>query len=191
MEAQLSQVNQELALAPSDSALYQKKVRSDHLLADYYEDICEAARIKAGLRYQSQGERPTKYFTELVKKRAEKSSITSLTVKDDDGSDIVVSTIEEILEEASNFYSSLYSKKVPASRQSLMNDYIQKNSAKTLSDIERAECDTPISVEELQRASRKLPGGKAPGIDGLPAEFFLIFFWMTLRRIFWTFYLRV
>lgn len=56
MESQFSQVNQELALAPGDSALHQKKGRLDHLLhAEYYEDICDAARVKAGLKYQSRG----------------------------------------------------------------------------------------------------------------------------------------
>jgi hypothetical protein len=59
MEAQVLQVNQELAKQPLDPALASRKVRLDQLLADYYDDICEAARVKSGLRYQAEGERPT------------------------------------------------------------------------------------------------------------------------------------
>jgi hypothetical protein len=33
-------------------------------------------------------------------------------------------------------------------------------------------CDAPISVEELEQAIKELSSGKAPGVDGLPAEFF-------------------
>jgi hypothetical protein len=61
-----------------------------------------------------------------------------------------------------------------------MNDYIRKILAKSLSDFEQAECDKAISVKELQCALKKLPGGKSPGIDGLPAEFFR-YFWDDLK----------
>jgi hypothetical protein len=40
-----------------------------------------------------------------------------------------------------------------------------------------------VSIAELDAALRKLPKGKVPGIDGLPAEFFS-FFWKDLRDSF-------
>jgi hypothetical protein len=52
-----------------------------------------------------------------------------------------------------------------------MLDYLSRNSTKTLSDSQRAECERPISIEELGKALKELPSGKSPGIDGLPAEF--------------------
>lgn len=184
MESQLSQVNQELALAPLDPGLLEKKTRLDHLLAEYYEDIFEAAKVKAGLKYHGQGEKPTRYFSALFKQRAEKSSITSLLSKSKDGLEIVLSTIEEISEEASSFYASLYSKKLPSSRKKSMLDYLSRNSTKTLSDSQRAECERPISIEKLGKALKELPSGKSPGIDGLPAEF-LRFFWKDLKHDFY------
>jgi hypothetical protein len=168
------------AQAPSDSSLLDKRIRLDHLLADYYDDICEAARIKVGLKYHLHGEKPTKYFSALLKQRSEKSSITSLSVENSDGSITVLSTIEEFLEMASGFYASLYSKKLPANRQASMIEYMGKNSARSLESSQRKECDKPISVEELESALKKLPSGSAPGIDGLPAEF-LRFFWDELK----------
>lgn len=41
-------------------------------------------------------------------------------------------------------------------------------------------CDEPIKLEELDAAIKKLPSGKAPGIDGLSADFFRQF-WDMLR----------
>jgi hypothetical protein len=52
-----------------------------------------------------EGERPSKYFTSLMKQRAEKSAVTSLL----DKNDVVLTHIEDILEEVSDFYATLYS----------------------------------------------------------------------------------
>jgi hypothetical protein len=179
MESQLLQVNEKLAQRPSDAALLDKRIRLDLLLADYYQDIHEAARIKSGLRYQMEGERPTKYFSALIKKRAEKSALTSLVVKRN-GDEVTLSTIEEILEEATSFYASLYSDKLSRTQKAKASDYLKNNCRKKLSEQDRSFSDKPIRIEELDAALKKLPSGKAPGIDGLPADFFRCF-WDELR----------
>jgi hypothetical protein len=66
LEKDLLNINDLVALQPSDNELHLRRARLDQTLADYYEDIQEAARMKAGMKYKSQGERPTKYFTALV-----------------------------------------------------------------------------------------------------------------------------
>ena len=38
-----------------------------------------------------------------------------------------------------------------------------------------AELDTQISAEELHAALQNIKNGKAPGIDGLPADFYKVF----------------
>jgi hypothetical protein len=171
MESQLSQVNRQLASSPTDADLLNQRIRLDLLLANYYEDIYEVARVKAGLRYQVEGERPTKYFSALVKKRAEKSALTSLVVNRN-GDKVTLSTIEEILEEASSFYASLYSDKLCRTQKAKGPDYLKRNCKRKLTKQEKIFCDEPIKLEELDAAIKKLPSGKAPGIDGLPAEFF-------------------
>jgi hypothetical protein len=179
MESQLLQVNQELARLPTDAALLDRRIRLDLLLAEYYEDIYEAARVKSGLRHKVEGERPTKYFSALAKKRAEKSALTSLVV-DRNSDKVTLSTIEEILEEASDFYATLYSDKLTHSQKSKAAEYLQANCKRKLSERERQFCDEPIKLEELDAAVKKLPSGKAPGIDGLPFNFFC-HFWDLLR----------
>jgi hypothetical protein len=101
MESQVLQINQRLSESPTDSVLLDRKVRLDHLLADYYADIQEDARIKSGLKYQVDGERPTKYFSALLKREVEKSAIVSLVCKRQ-GVPVTLSHIEDILEEAAS-----------------------------------------------------------------------------------------
>jgi hypothetical protein len=142
----------------------------------------EAARLKAGKKYKSLGERPTKYFTSIVKQRSEKNALTSLTVTRDN-LNVVLESIEEILEEASDFYAELYRRKIvddPVLPKEC-DTFLQSNFDKSLPDDSvRSLCDQPVSLAELDLALRKLPKGKVPGIDGLPAEFFN-FFWNDLK----------
>jgi hypothetical protein len=116
LQMEVSKVSDEIALQPADAWLHLRGARLDQILAEYYGDIHEVARLKAGMKYKTQGERPTKYFTSLMRQRYEKSQITSLKISRD-GAPIVIDPIEEILEEASRFYAELYSRQVTVEGQ--------------------------------------------------------------------------
>ena len=45
----------------------------------------------------------------------------------------------------------------------------------SITEPQRLSLDSPITFPELTQALAGLNSGKAPGIDGLPAEFFLAF----------------
>jgi hypothetical protein len=171
LEKDLLNINDLVALQPSDNELQLRRAQLDQTLADYYEDIQEAARMKAGMKYKSQGERPTKYFTTLVKQRSEKKNLTALTVKRN-GSEVSLHTMEEILEEASDFYADLYSRKVQIDDSDSARVFLNKKISNCLSDEDRVTCDKALTEDELFAALKKLPSGKMPGIDGLPAELF-------------------
>jgi exonuclease III len=148
IESQILQVNYQLACGPEDPALLQSKVRLDQLLADYYDDICEAARVKSGLRHRLEGERLTKYFTSLMKQRAEKSAVTSLL----DKNDVVLTHIEDILEKVSDFYATLYSNKVSVTDRNASLPYLCHNVSAYLSSEEKLLCDQSLTVDELGAA---------------------------------------
>ena len=70
-----------------------------------------------------------------------------------------------------DYYSNLYSPR------SVENDTIQElisGLAKVEEDEQRA-LDPSNLAEELEAAMRSLKDGKAPGIDGLPGEFYMTF----------------
>jgi hypothetical protein len=184
LENDLLQVNETLASQPQDENLLSCRARLDLTLANYYADIHEAARLKAGIKYASLGERPTKYFTSIVKQRSEKNALTSLTVTRDN-TQVVLESIEEILEEASDFYAELYRRKIDNDK--VLSDecetFLKSNVDKSLTEDFRTLCNQPVSLAELDHALRKLPKGKVPSIDGLPAEFFR-YFWTNLKESF-------
>jgi hypothetical protein len=109
LERQLLSINEDLC-SPIISCpeLALKKERLCVMLADYYNDIHEAAKVKAGAKHALHGEKPTAYFSSLIKARAQKSLITEI----DPGNNSAIPTnIDDILHEAINFYSTFYQAK--------------------------------------------------------------------------------
>jgi hypothetical protein len=74
--------------------------------------------------------------------------------------------------EAANFYFKLYSLKPIDSSHS--TSFLSKLNSK-LSDTDKLFRDRPLTKEEVYKCMQRLPNGKAPGIDGLPVEFYTSF----------------
>lgn len=77
-----------------------------------------------------------------------------------------------ILKEAAKFYSALYTAE-PVD-DSLIEYFL--SDATRLPEDEGARCDGDISFDECMTAIGGMKGGKAPGADGLPSEFYRLFF---------------
>ena len=101
------------------------------------------------------------YFFRLVKRKTAESRLAAL--KDPDGT--IFSDPDDILEqlfsaEDTNAYA----------RASLLS-----NIKSRLSQVLAGLCEGPLTLEECHRAFLGMVWGKTPGLDGLPMEFYLVF----------------
>ena len=90
----------------------------------------------------------------------------------------MLTTIEDIIEEAVSFYLKLYFVEATnpnASEQTSPTKSICSLIKSTLTPEEKQQLDKPITQKEIQKALEKLENGKTPGIDGLPPEFYKTF----------------
>jgi len=123
----------------------------------------DARRLHSAAQYFKEGERCTKYFSKLAKKRHTQNTILGL--RDMEGER--VTNTQEILTIAHQFYSDLYTA-VPTcmdSRELLLNQLTRK-----LTDEQAASLEGPISSKEVIKAIDATPTSKSPGPDGLPNE---------------------
>ena len=89
---------------------------------------------------------------------------------------------KEILSECETFYKDLYTSK--AGEEDIEAFPFPPNpKEKTLTAEERAFCEGLINEEECVKASNSMPSSKTPGTDGLPCEFYKVF-WSDVGRIF-------
>ncbi len=121
------------------------------------------------------GEKPTKYFYKLLKKRKKANTISCLVTDDDK---LLTSEIDKV-NHAKDFYKNLYTKTQDIS-QDQQNFFLNKVSRK-LSAKQKADLDSPLKLEELSKALWEAKKGKVPSHDGFPAEFYLTF-WDVMKH---------
>ena len=132
----------------------------------------EAVKIRAKARFAEEGEKSTRYFYSLEKKKQADRSIQTLTK---DNLDTVTST-RDILFETRAFYKKLYTAEAinPDAQRSFFDISIPQ-----LSSSDQQSCELPLSTSELEHALKKMENNKSPGIDGLTSNFYK-HFWPIL-----------
>ena len=129
------------------------------------------AIIRSRAAWAEGGELPTKYFLNLEKSNANRKSICRLI--DDSGRELL--NAHEILGEITEFYANLY-----RSKNKRDISYVKKLNIPKISIEQREELDKIPEQIEISKALNDLKNSKAPGIDGLLADFYKIF-WNKLK----------
>ena len=152
-----------------DQRVLKELKETQNALSSLIQKEAEGAKIRARAKWIEEGEKPTRYFFRLERKRAEKNSFTSLF----DENDIEKSAQSDIENILVDFYENLFSKDTSLDMQ-IQNKLIDDLEL-SLTDNERESCEGLFSREELISALQSLQTGKSPGSDGLPPEFYLAF----------------
>jgi len=173
-------LNKEIAKLEHDCEDENKKDKVEELNKQIQEKQIEIEnlrrpKIKALMRraraeYYEEGEKPTKFFMDLERKNYTNKLITKLNVDDR-----VVEDPKEILEEQKKYYETLYSSKLKGDTVQITKLFLNKRGVKKLSDIQRQKCEGMITEMEAIAVIKNMKNNKTPGTDGLPAEFYKIF----------------
>ncbi len=95
----------------------------------------------------------------------------------------VIKDQKNIANAQKNFYQNLYSEKLnynDISYKDSLDNFINKNPMKRLSDEEHMLCDRPITDSEILQYSKNINNEKTPGTDRLSADFYK-FFWCDIQ----------
>ena len=116
------------------------------------------------------GEKCTKYFFSLEKYRAKQKTISRLKLEDGSFS----SDADIILEECRKFYQKLYSRNLNVN-PSLYPEFFNNVTIPKLSEKQKQICESKLTVQELFKCLQTFSKNKSPGLDGLTAELYLVF----------------
>ncbi len=131
-------------------------------------------QIRSRVKWLEEGEKNTKYFANLENKRQTYNCIQHLKKQNNQSGNEIVESDKDILNEIRMFYGDLYKSERP-SRKNIVNYLNTIPVTKTLNDIEKEICDSEITEEECKQVIRHMKENKSPGMDGLPIEFYKIF----------------
>jgi len=123
----------------------------------------EARRLFSAAQFFDKGERCTRYFSGLAKKRQIQNTIPSLRGEDGERA----TNTQDIVKIAHQFYTDLYTATPTcAISTKLLLDQLTRK----LTNQQAATLEDPITAKEVERAINTIPTNKSPGPDGLPNE---------------------
>ena len=148
---------------------------AENKLLSIVQREAEGAKIRLRAQWIEEGEKPTRYFFRLEKKRADKNHFASLF--DQDGTERTSRNhLKKILV---NFYTKLYSKD---SLDMQIQTHLIDDLGFSLTDCECELCEGSFTKDELFPSLKGLQTGKSPGSDGLSTEFY-VKFWNSLCNL--------
>ena len=151
-------------LGPYHSALAELAALDSH--------VAKGAQVRSRVKWVEEGESSSSYFFRLERKRGSDRWISALRDEDDS----IVSSPRDLCTSLSSFFSGLFSASPVDPR--IQTDLLG-NLSSSLPDDQSSLCEGHLSVEEVLVALRGMARRKAPGLDGLPMEFYLKF-WSVL-----------
>ena len=176
--SKLNQLETQWIDNPGDHDIQQNMAKIKAELEISEIEKVKGAQIRAGCKDINEGEKCTRYFLSLEKSRSENNVIKRLKSSNDQ----YVYGEAEIVEEIANQFETKYNNSVKSYDETsqLFDEYISGVKLPTLDEREQQECDKHITEGEVLSALRKMKEGSSPGCDGLPVEFFRMF-WRQLK----------
>ena len=133
--------------------------------------------IRSRIRWAEEGEKSSRYFCNLEKRTGEKKSIFRLKNENDDH---IIVNQRTILEEIHSFYEVLYKKQQDGNNlENIMDNFLDSVEIPQLNNVDKDFLDKPISKQEIYETLTSMKHNKSPGLDGLPVEFYIVF-WKDL-----------
>ena len=120
-----------------------------------------------------EGERNSKYFASLEKKKAESKIISRLNIKDK-----IITDQKDIINGRNLIIKTYFQKRTLSIPHNFFDDNIGK-----LDDAEQHICDSILTEHELPIALKEKKNKKSPGSDGLTTEFCKLF-WNDIKQFY-------
>ena len=174
LERRLSNLENEYKNNPDPELLHYSdlvKIDIDHIITEN----TRASILRSKALWHEHGERSSKYFLNLEKRNYNKKTINRLRMSDGN----FITGQQHILTTLTQFYKELYTSKCAINLDN--NEFFTTHGPK-LNLAARTQINDPIlSMDELHEALKTTKSGKTPGNDGLPAEFYKIF-WPKIKN---------
>ena len=161
------------AIFDLNSAIRFKKTELEKsLLIDrIYKTKGATIRSKARRYNEGDREKKNKHFLNLENRHCKRKTIMQIKTKDG----VNITNDSDILRECNSFYiNELYPSKGTKRTENLEELFFDQEHPK-LNQIDKEKCEGLLSEKECLEAVKSMQLGKSPGTDGLPAEFYKVF----------------
>ena len=131
----------------------------------------EGAILRSRVKWAEEGEKNTNYFLAIEKRNYNAKLMKKLYINGN-----LCTEQEGIMQAQKQFYETLYT------QDRALPFNIDNTTGIGLNEVQRDRLDGDITIEECYQAMNSMSKGKAPGMDGLPVEFYATF-WNDIKDI--------
>ena len=128
--------------------------------------------VRSRLQWLQDGEKPSKYFSNLEKKHFIEKTIRKVRLNNGE----VITDQENILSHVQQYYSNLFENRDDA----LQSINFENLGIKSSTRIPEEDIGLPVTVDEVGQVLKKMKSNKSPGIDGITVQFVKVF-WRQLK----------
>ena len=147
-----------------------KKTELDQII----NEKAKGAYIRSRAQNYEEGERNSKYFFNIEKRNSYKKSINKLKISNSS----ITEDQSTILEEMKSFYKNLYTKQPLQNGREFLNT-LRPPPIIPLDNEKKLKQE--IDLAEINKAIKNMQPNKSPGEDGLPIEFYRVF-WNDIKH---------
>jgi len=159
------------------NANYDKQALAEQLrvkkreLENSIEYKTKGALIISKGRWYNEGEKNNEYFLNLENRHRKKKTIMQIKTKE--GANLTNDS--DIFRECNSFYCDLYATKSAKITEDLEKQFFSYEHLNKLNEIDKEKCEGLLTEKECLEAVKSMESCKSPGTDGLPAEFYKVF----------------
>ncbi len=171
----------EMQINPNDNDKRNEYLETSAQIEHIIQEKTNGNVLRCKIRWYEEGEKCSQYFLNLEKRNYNAKCITRLITSE--GS--MANNDQDILEEEKKFYEKLYhASNEPVSDEKL-DQFLGRsvNSVPRLNEDDKTLLDKEITEQELLGIIKSCPNGKTPGLDGIPIEFYKVF-WVNIKEHF-------
>ena len=154
-----------------DDPLYSQLEELEDKLNKIFDFETKGLIIRSRVKWLEEGEKSTKYFCNLENRSWQKKNINKL--KDNDNN--LITDSKDILNNIYEFYSKLYSVPNTDFDNEACETYLNNISIPLLHEDDKQLLEAPLTKNEIFNVVKSMKKNKTPGLDGLPIEFYIVF----------------
>lgn len=135
-------------------------------------------QIRAGERWELDGDRPSGFFFWKIEAKRKKHTLTGLL----DGQGLLQATQQGMTQLITDAFTKLFASSGVSSLWTAKWAEVRHLVSNRVTPLQRTMLDAPLSLPDLEDALKALAAGKSPGSDGFTKEFYS-YFWPDLKLL--------
>ena len=143
----------------------------------------EAAECRARIRWKIDGEKPSKFFSNLEKFNALQKYIPELKIKNNEGVESLINDQVKVDKELYRYYQNLYKSQETSLKTLTINNFINEPNSThpKLSESQASKLEGVLTLKEATDYMKSCRSDASPGSSGFSGGFYKMF-WRNLKH---------